>query len=272
MKQNRYVTFLSSLIPDEAKRLMAIFFLLYVVSFFLLLFLQRSLIYLPSLQDFDSCPAFSGAQKLSYGSTRFYYKDISDKVIVFYHGNYGSACDRAFLASWFEAAGYSYIFPEYAGYARDSRSPSKDLILEDVRNIDAFVAQLHPNALAVMGESLGTGPASYEASLGKVAGLILVSPYPSLVKLTAEKLPIYPISLMLREDYDNEVWLQSFQGKVIILYGDKDVMVQPGFSKELFVSIPSGEKQIDGIRGAGHFDLYNFSETENAIRQFLSNF
>ncbi|MFC1756459.1 hypothetical protein ACFLY1_00730, partial [Patescibacteria group bacterium] len=73
--------------------------------------------------DFKSCTFFQDSQKINIGGTRAYYKENSKKLILFYHGNAGSACDRSFLRDEFQKLGYSYIFVEYTGYSNDSRKP-----------------------------------------------------------------------------------------------------------------------------------------------------
>ena len=74
-------------------------------------------IYFPNEQDFNNCPGFSDSEKKEHQGTRFYYTENSDKLLIFYHGNAGSACDRAFIKDQFKQMGYSTIFVEYAGFS-----------------------------------------------------------------------------------------------------------------------------------------------------------
>lgn len=254
----------------KVKILGGLFILLYGTSLILVYLFQRHLIFLPTPQDFEACDYFADAQKLNENGTRFYYKSVSDKLVVFYHGNYGSACDRAFLSSWFEASGYSVAFVEYVGYSNDRRAPRARLILQDVKNMDNFIRRIAPNKLVVVGESLGTGPASYHASLDRMARLILISPYTSLLELSEKKLPFYPVSFMLREHFDNVASLKDFYGGMLVIAGTNDLVVPIEFSRKLFEKVPTANKTFLEIQNAGHVDgLYFFSQTELAIQHFL---
>lgn len=77
-----------------------------IITYFLvglyLFFFQKSMIYFPNDQDFESCTGFKDYEKINHNGTRFYLKQISDQAIIYYHGNAGSACDRSFIKDLFE--------------------------------------------------------------------------------------------------------------------------------------------------------------------------
>jgi hypothetical protein len=103
--------------------------LVYVGLGMVLFLTERRTVYLPEYPGpsvFEHCTAFgAGAENVVYEGMRMHHKRVSDRVVVFYHGNAGSACDRAILAPTFERAGYSFAFVEYPGYAGDVEGPSK---------------------------------------------------------------------------------------------------------------------------------------------------
>jgi len=146
---------------------MLFFLLVYTLFGLFLFFNQRSMLYYPDNQDFSQCPGFSGYELMESGRTRFYFKPgAGDRLIVYYHGNAGSACDRSSVKSFFEQSNASLIFPEYAGYSGDSVKPSRKLILVDVENIRDFIAGRSSDSVVIYGQSIGLAAASYHASLG----------------------------------------------------------------------------------------------------------
>ena len=82
----------------ELKNLNIVFkdLLIIYCLFGLFLFLnQKSMLYYPDNQDFANCDRFDDYQKINFQGTRFYLKEESlDSVLVYYHGNAGSSCDR----------------------------------------------------------------------------------------------------------------------------------------------------------------------------------
>ncbi len=247
-----------------------IFFYIFLGLF--IFFQQRNLIYYPDNQDFYNCPYFIDYEKLNYNNTRFYFKKLSENLIIHYHGNAGSACDRSFLKLDLEANNYSVIFVEYAGYSNDDRKPSKDLILKDVENIVDFVNENDFQSVTVFGESIGSGPASYQAYISEVDSMILVSPFYDLKSLAQSLYPIYPASILLRENYDNKKWLKDYKGDLLIFHGKKDPTTSYKFSKKLYNQVPSLNKEYVLIDEASHNDIYSFNIFYDKLSEFLKNY
>ncbi len=238
----------------------------------LLFFSQKSMIYYPNNQDFKNCEGFSEYEKVNFQGTRFYYKERSlNSVLVYYHGNAGSACDRSILKPYFEETGVSIIFVEYAGYSNDNKKPSKDLLLQDARNMNKYLEDKGFEKIIIYGESIGSGVGSYHASIGKVDSLIFVGSFSSLEDVARSKLPIFPMSVLFKENYDNVKWLQEFKGKIIILHGENDEVIPLKFSQRLFEKISTEKKEHIIIEGRGHNDIWGSSYFRDKIIDFINN-
>jgi len=254
-------------IIDTLIRLMIIYCLFGLFLFFG----QKSMLYYPDNQDFESCSGFNDYQKINFNGTRFYYKQGSfDNIIIYYHGNAGSACDRSYFKLFFEQSNSSIIFVEYAGYSNDNTKPSKELILQDVDNINNFVKENSFKNVIVYGQSIGSGVASYHSFIGDVNSLILVGSFSSLTDVAQSRYIIYPASVLLREKYDNVKWLQSFEGNVIILHGDSDQLIPYKFSQKLFNEITTEKKEYVLIDGKGHNDIWNSSIFREKLVEFIN--
>lgn len=251
------------------KYLIMIGIILYLIGGLDMYINQRKEIYFPDEQDFDSCTTFLDAEKIKVSGTRLYFKENSDKLIIYYHANSGSACDDDFLKKIFEELNYSYIFVEYAGYANDARKPSKKLILRDVKNTNDFIKTIDYSELILIGYSLGTGPASYHSTLTKADKIFLVAPYRNIADLTKQRRSIYPLSLILTENYDNELYLQSYDGKLLIIHGGNDLRIPIELAKRLFNSVPTENKEFVEVREAAHGDIFDYDETINRMTGFI---
>jgi len=242
---------------------------LYVLLGVFLFVAQKSILYYPDDRKFEECFAFSDYEKMDYNGTRFYFKEQSSRALVFYHGNARSACDESFLKPLFEASGASVLFVEYAGYAGYDQGPSKDLILQDVQNIHDFLEEQSFTDTIVFGESLGSGPASYHASLGGVSRLVLVSSFSSMEDLAQFKFKIYPMSVLLKEDYDNVKSLKKFDGDLLMIHGEQDTLIPFSFSRALFDSFPGENKEYVLIPDYGHNFLWNSEIVQGKIAEFI---
>lgn len=249
--------------------LFLLIFICYLLFGFWLFLSQRKFIYFPDNQDFLSCEGFQDAQKIYMDKTRAYLKKTSDKLVIVYHGNAGSACDRYFLKEIFEKKGYSYIFVEYSGYSNDTKNPSKKLLQQDVKNTIHFVETQKFKKIIIYGESIGTGVASYHASISSADGLIFIAPFDSILNFARKSYPVYPLGLMLKEDYDNIASLKDYGGKITIIHGSRDSVIPLERSRNLFKSLITSEKEFVQIMHADHNDIYEYKDTISAIENSL---
>lgn len=243
--------------------------LLYLGFGLLLYFNQSDFIYYPNDQNFDSCKNFDETEKLSLNGTRAYFKRNSDRIVVFYHGNAGSACDRVFIKNIFEKANYSFLLVEYTGYSGDLNKPGKEAIFKDVENVRDFLKNEKFSETVLMSESIGCAFASYHASISEFDRLLLISPFNKMTELAGEKFSFFPVSLILKDKYNNEDLLAD-KKNITIIHGDKDNVIPIYHSKKLFSAIKSNEKEFISIEGAGHNDMYNSSKVIKIIKDYFS--
>ncbi len=245
-------------------------FVVFYISFgaYLTIFQER-IVYLPGYQDFLDCENFRDADKVTWQGTRMYVANLDRPTVVLYHGNAGSACDRFFYADIFTRAGYGYIIVTYAGYSNDTRRPSHELIKQDVRAVISFVNENKIPYLVVVGESIGTGVASYHASVQAPDRLLLITPFTSLAAVARERFWFYPTSLLVDNAFDNVALLSQYQNPVRIIHGDNDFVIPYRLGRDLYNSLPNTQKEFITIAGAGHNDLFLRTETYEAITSFL---
>lgn len=260
------------------QKIIAVFFSLlrivlitYLSLWVFLYFFQSHLIYHPSQGDFYDCKELENYNKITYNNTRFYKLSQWGKwVLIHYHGNAWRACDRAFKQWILELSGNDIIFVEYSWYGWDSLSPNKTRLEKNVRDIKRYITKSWYNTVIVYGESIGTWLASYHASLWKVEKLLLVSPFSSIWDLAQKHYSIYPISLLLRENYDNIWYLKNFSKDIIIIHGINDVVIPINLSKKLYDSLDNVEqKQYFLIPESGHNDIWNSEIFLNTFSNLL---
>lgn len=235
----------------------------------LLFFFQDNIIYRPSAQDFERCPALADAEHIEHQGTRMYFKENGPRIAVIYHGNAGSACDREYLASLVESSGYSYIVVEYTGYSNDGLTPTHEGIKENVRSIVQFIAQKQFQEVVVLGESIGTGAASYHASIDAPSKLVLVTPFADLYDVAKSRFWFYPTSFLVDNAFDNQALLENYVNEVLIIHGDADKIIPLQSAQRLFDTLSTPQKKFVLVDGAGHNSIFEFEETYAGIFEML---
>lgn len=252
------------------KKVFLVFFLVYFGLGITLFVFQEKYIYYPDTTDFQSCPAFQNAEKISFGLSRGYFtKRSPETLIVYYHGNAGRACDRAYLDSFFAEQGHSTFFAEYSGYGEKENNPSMTGLLGNVTDTIGFLKTQEFKNIVVIGESVGAGPAAYHAMHATVADLILITAYTNLADVASSYYPVYPMRLLLRNNFTPDAWLANYKGSVSVILAEHDEVIPNALGKKLFEGLPSEDKEIYSIKNAGHNTIYEKEEFFDALRTAL---
>lgn len=178
---------------------------------------------------------------------------IARGTVVVFHGNAGSAFDRAFYRDALLPLGYRVLLAEYPGYgARKGALGERSLVADAVQTV-RLARERFPGPLYLWAESLGCGVAAGVARdlPGQVDGLALVTPWADLPRLGGEHYPFLPVSLLLRDRYDNAGNLRSFSRPVAVMVAAADEIIPPAHSRLLFDSL-SPPKRLFTFPAAGH--------------------
>lgn len=181
--------------------------------------------------------------------------DAPAGTVIVFHGNAGKAADRGFYARMLVPLNYRVILAEYPGYGGRPGSRGEDQFVKDARRtVEAAFAEYGP-PLFLLGESLGCGVAAAVAgnSPVPVEGVVLVTPWDTLLSVAGSHAPGFIARLVLKDRYDSVVNLASFAGKTAVIGAERDDIIPVRHAEVLYDSI-SGKKRMWTIKGAGHND------------------
>ena len=240
-----------------------LFLALIYASFCLYLyFFQEKIIFRPDLAPKDV--------ELPKNARRLFLDDIeigyiekqSDTTIFYFGGNANNALEFLHIVADLP---YNAVAFNYPGYANSAGKPSQQSLFAAAKKIFEHF-KTRKNIL--IGRSLGSGVAAYIASLGKVDGIILITPYHSLLHLAKLRYPICPASLLLKHPFNTCSYIQKTLAPVFIIAAEHDTTTPPATLHKLLPCIVNLKKIIT-IPGSTHADILQFNTTKEAIRKFL---
>lgn len=175
---------------------------------------------------------------------------------VVFHGNGGTAADRAFYVGTLAALGYRVILAEYPSYGGRKGELGEKAFVDDALVTVRLAVEQFGEPLFLLGESLGCGVAAAVAkeTSVKIEGLILITPWDTLAAVAQSKFPLLPVRLLLIDSYDNIGNLTSFPGRIAVVGAGQDEVVPVRHAKSLYRSISNPAKQMWLIQTAGHND------------------
>jgi hypothetical protein len=232
----------------------------YLLLLAFLYFFQRNLQYLPigkvlQTPDIFRSEILTDADGLRF-LTWYHPSPKNGKIILYFHGNAGNISDRTTKFLSLIDAGFGILAPSYRGYLGSEGKPSEDGL---IKNGKAALKYLHEQGyedseIVLFGESLGSGVAVQLAAEAEFGGLVLESPFSSIVSVAQSKYWFAPISLMIKDRFDSEKFAPLIKSRTLIFHGTNDQIVPFLEGKKLFEVIKSPKKFIE-VQGAGHLDF-----------------
>ncbi len=97
----------------------------------------------------------------------------------------------------------NYLIISWRGFSGNKGSPTEQGLYSDARSALEWLQKnnISKNKIILYGESLGTGVAVEVAQNQKFAGIILESPYTSIVDAAKIYYPYLPVDLILKDKY-----------------------------------------------------------------------
>ncbi|MEW6185047.1 MAG: alpha/beta fold hydrolase [Thermodesulfobacteriota bacterium] len=183
-------------------------------------------------------------------------------TIVLFHGNGGTALDRTFYLSPLGSLGFRVILAEYPKYGgRPGQVGEKPFVADGLETV-RLAYEHYGEPLYLLGESLGCGVAAAvsKQATNPIAGIILITPWDTLVAVAKSLFPFLPVSWLLTDKYDSIGNLQSFKGNISVVGAERDEILPVQHAQNLYQSLPEGKKRMWVIKGAGHNDWPAYAE------------
>lgn len=189
-------------------------------------------------------------------------------ALIYFGGN---AEDVAGSIDAFAAAlpEHSLYFVNYRGYGGSSGRPNEAALLSDALAVFDFIRARH-SSVAILGRSLGSGVAVYLASQRPVSGLVLVTPYDSLVNVAQGHFPYLPVGLLMRDRFDSVSRARDVAAPVLAVIAKQDDIIPGARSAALVAAFPANQVRVEVIPGVGHNTLDESPAYLEAVRAFLS--
>ncbi|WP_370264191.1 alpha/beta hydrolase [Limnobacter sp.] len=173
-----------------------------------------------------------------------------------------------------EARGFKdlpLVFFNHRGYGKSQGKPEERHLVADAHAIYKWVAQqpwCNREKISVIGRSLGTGVAMQLAASAPIHKLVLFTPYDSLVNIARRKVPLAPVSLLLRSKFKSHEWATQVHNPTFVLLAEEDPVV-PHSSSLRLVQHFAVKPLVATVKGTNHVSLPHDVDAQGLVAQFL---
>ena len=240
---------------------------------------QRDLLYHPTENNYDGDKLTVNIEEVKIITDDnidllawYHNKDINKfKTILYLHGNAGSLENRIHKINHFEDMNINFLLLSWRGFSGNKGEPTEQGLYQDARSAVKWLIKqgVFEENIIIYGESLGTGVTTEIAQNRNFAGIILESPFTSMVAAGKSKYPIFPIRLLLKDRYESDKKIKNIKSPVLIMHGEQDNIV-PFWMGEKMFQLANEPKYSYFSKYDDHMMDFN-NELINSIKLFIKS-
>jgi len=242
-------------------------------------FAQGSLIFhprpLPAERSADVARRFASVQEVFIqakdgAKLHAWYLRPGSPLVIYFGGN-------AEEVSWMieetaNAPGASWLLVDYRGYGLSEGSPGERALVSDAIEWYDYAMKLpgaDPKRTFAFGRSLGSGVAVALAAERPLAGVILATPYDSLVAVAKRYYWYLPVDLLLKHRFDSIALAPMRKEPLLCLIAERDEVIPPMHAERLFDAWGGAKRKVV-LAEAGHNSIHAHPGYWPPIREFLA--
>ena len=241
-----------SLIKNKIFKNFGVYFLQFILTIFVIYFLvlvflyfyQRNLLYHPNENNYSEDKISVDIEKVKIQTSDniellgwYHKKNLKDyKTLVYFHGNAGSLENRIHKLNHFQDMNINFLIIAWRGFNGNKGKPSeRGLYVDGKSAIDWLIKKgVDEKNLILYGESLGTGVATHLAQNKNYAGVILETPFTSMVDAAKNFYPYVPINLLLKDKFENFKKVKNINAPILVMHGEVDKIVPFSMGKKIY--------------------------------------
>ncbi len=257
--------------------ILSIFVLIYFVILFSTYIFQRNLLYHPSENNYSGDNLEVSISKVKIITqddiellSWYHTKDVNNyKTILFLHGNAGSLENRIHKINHFKEMNVNFLLVAWRGFSGNKGKPTEKGLYEDARSALRWLHSkgVKENNIIIYGESLGTGVATEIAQNKNFAGIILESPFTSMIDAGKDKYPYLPVRLLLKDKYESDKKIKNINSPILIMHGKIDKLVPFHMGQKMY-ELANEPKYSYFSKYDNHMMEYN-EKLLKAMRDFI---
>ena len=211
------------------------FVLIYFFIVVLTYIFQKNLLYHPKENNYFNSKLLVSVEKVKVLTqdninliSWYHEKDINNyKTILFLHGNAGSLENRIHKINHFKDMNVNFLIIAWRGFSGNKGKPNESGLYEDARSAIRWLTSkgVEEKNIIIYGESLGTGVAVEIAQFQNFGGIILESPFTSMIDVGKEKYPFLPVKIILKDRYESNKKIKNIKIPIMIMHGKLDNIV-----------------------------------------------
>ena len=228
-------------------KMLKYFIFLGLISYLLILLFmyifQRTFMYHPNVKNtnptniqFEYKEVYIDSEKDIKLKSWYSYSSPNKKTVLFFHGNAGELSARIYKLNKFHDLDLNFLIISWRGFSGNKGKPTEQGLYKDAQSAVNWLEErgINKKDIILYGESLGTGIAVELATKHQYSGIILESPYTSMIDMGKRFYPFLPIRILQKDKYNSLKKLNIIKSPILVLHGKSDTLVPFSMGKKIY--------------------------------------
>ncbi len=196
--------------------------------------------------------------------------DSSKGLVIYYHGNGGSAQTSPAKFTLFLENGYDVLYPDYRGYGlTEGNMWNEDDLVGDMMVVyDEMAKEYGEDDIIVLGYSLGSGVAAQVAAANDPQEIVIWTPYYSMLDMKDAEYWFLP-DFLVRYPLRSDLALQEIEEPITIFYAEEDEQLSVDRAIKLNQYLDENDEYII-MEGQGHNGVFHNTVLKNKMAEIMA--
>lgn len=197
--------------------------------------------------------------------------DSSKGLVIYFHGNAGNNDTSPTKFSLFMNEGYDVLYPDYRGFGKSTGNlKNEEDLVGDMKIVySEMTKEYDESKIFVVGYSMGSGVAAQIAAANNPKGLMIWTPYYSMVDMKNASYPFLP-SFLVRYPLRTDLALQKIEEPISIFYAENDQVLPVERAIKLNQFLDENDQHYM-LKGQGHNGVFLNEEVRQRVPRILNN-
>ena len=144
--------------------------------------------------------------------------------------------NRTYKLNHFKNLNLNFLIIAWRGFNGNKGKPNEMGLYEDAKSAIKWLKAkgIKEKNIILYGESVGTGVAVEVAQNKNYAGVILESPFTSMVNMGKKYYPFFPVSFLLKDKFESYKKITNISVPVLVMHGKVDKIVPFHMGKKIY--------------------------------------
>ena len=227
---------------------------------------QRSLLYLPNIDNYDDELLVVDAKEIFIKNTEginlrsIYYEHPSNtkNTLIMFHGNAGPIENRFYKINHLSKYKQNILLISWRSFSGNKGTADELGLYDDANSAIKWLEakNISKQNIIIYGESLGTAVSLEIAQNEDYKAIILEAPFTSMIDAAKFHYPYLPVSLMLKDKFLSNQKIKNIKSPIFIMHATDDDIV-PFWMGEKMYELANDPKQSYFVNEKNHLVTYD---------------